>query len=168
MEVTRLFSSLGLRCFPSRVFLSVQKCKEEERKKKNLQHRIPQKRYPCNLDNLHILSDPDHQPPSLGYFHLLYLCLPSRFFCLAVHCGGRGGGGLCLSFLLIRQHWRSRTFTSRSSFKNLAGFCFETRRSETKIGLKRKLRKPLENHVPPTHTHTSFYLLILLVIVVKN
>lgn len=98
LSVCSFFQSLIM--FSILVFLGVQKCKEEE-KKKNLQHRIPQKRNPCNLDNLHILSDPDHQHSSPGHFHLLFFVFVSPLASFAMQCVAPSGGSIAFYTALV-------------------------------------------------------------------
>lgn len=75
-------------------------CKNVKKKKK-IQHRIPQKRNPCNLDNLHILSDPDHQLSSLGHFHLLSFVFVSPLASFAMQCVAPSGGSIAFYTALV-------------------------------------------------------------------
>lgn len=168
LSVCSFFQSLIM--FSILVFLGVQKCKEEE--KKNLQHRIPQKRNPCNLDNLHILSDLDHQHSS----PVLCLCFPSCFFCHAVRSTQWRFHSFLYRFgftssyvfcLLICEHSWSRTFrsplcvphlkTQRRSFSRQFHASQFTNSSERSA--KDTLRIPSKGGVAPKQTNPPVLIL---------
>lgn len=79
------------------VFLGGQK---RRKKKKTYNTEYLRKRNPCNLDNLHVLSDPVHQHSSLGTF----ICCPlssNHLASFAMQCVAPSGGYIAFYTTLV-------------------------------------------------------------------
>lgn len=136
------------------VFLGVQK---RRKKKQTYNTEYLRKRNPCNLDNLHILSDPVHQHSSLGTFICCPLSLLSPLASFAMQCVASSGGYIAFYttlvshphefHLLICQHSWSQIFCNPPFVPQLKkDGCFYENLTQKKMGFHQRGKKKSSCH----------------------